>query len=116
LNVLGGALEACSMEPMTGFYRDGCCRTGPEDAGRHVVCAVVTRAFLDFTRSCGNDLETPRGAAFGGLSPGDRWCLCAGRWLEAETAGVAPPVVLESTESSVLDVVPLEVLRRRALG
>ena len=116
MNVLGGALESCSTDPLTGFFRDGCCRSGPDDVGRHVVCAEVTREFLDFTRVRGNDLETPRGAGFAGLSPGDRWCVCAGRWLEAHAAGVAPPVVLVSTESSALEVVRLELLRRHALG
>jgi uncharacterized protein (DUF2237 family) len=114
-NVLGGPLLACSYAPLTGFFRDGCCRTGAADLGTHVVCAKVTAAFLDFSRDRGNDLVTPRPEyRFAGLAPGDRWCLCATRWLEALEAGVAPPVVLESTHARVLDFVELDVLKRHA--
>lgn len=114
-NVLGAALVPCSLDPLTGFYRDGCCETGPQDVGRHVVCARVTRAFLDFTRSRGNDLETPRPEyGFVGLKEGDRWCLCAGRWREALEAGVAPPVVLESTHEGALREVTMEALLAHA--
>jgi uncharacterized protein (DUF2237 family) len=114
-NVLGGPLLACSYAPLTGFFRDGCCRTDMDDLGTHVVCTKVTAEFLDFSRDQGNDLVTPRPEyRFAGLKPGDRWCLCATRWLEALEAGVAPPVVLESTHARVLDFVELEVLRRHA--
>lgn len=103
-NVLGTDLEGCSTAPMTGFYRNGCCDTGPEDAGVHVVCAVMTDDFLAFTAGRGNDLSTPRPAfGFPGLSAGDRWCLCAARWKEALDAGVAPPVHLAGTHARVLD-------------
>ena len=116
-NVLGGELRPCSLDPVTGFFRDGCCRTSASDVGRHTVCAVVTEEFLAFTRSRGNDLSTPFPAAgFPGLGPGDRWCLCASRWLEAWEAGAAPPVVLDATEASALGVVPLDVLRECADG
>ncbi len=116
LNVLGEPLLPCSVDPMTGFYRDGCCETGPEDLGRHVVCAEVTAAFLEYSRSRGNDLVTPRPElGFPGLRPGDRWCLCADRWKEAEEADAAPPVVLTSTHEKALEVVDLEVLKRYAL-
>lgn len=102
----------CSADPLTGFTRSGCCETGPEDIGRHVVCAVMTEAFLAFTQERGNDLSTPRPAfRFPGLNPGDRWCLCASRWAEAAAAGVAPDVVLEATHSAALEVVPLALLR-----
>jgi len=115
-NVLGGKLEACSTSPMTGFYRDGCCNTGPGDFGSHVVCAQVTEAFLSYTRAQGNDLSTPIPAYnFPGLKPGDRWCLCASRWKEAYDDGVAPPVVLEATHEAALKVVPLEQLKECAL-
>jgi len=114
-NVLGGPLLACSYAPLTGFFRDGCCRTDMDDLGTHVVCTKVTAEFLDFSRDQGNDLVTPRPEyRFAGLKPGDRWCLCATRWLEALDAGVAPPVVLESTHARLLDFVGLEVLRRHA--
>jgi len=116
LNVLGGPLQACSYDPLTGYFRDGCCTTGPEDTGSHVVCARVTQAFLDFSRSLGNDLVTPRPAyRFPGLKAGDRWCLCARRWQEAWAAGVAPPVFLESTHRRALDVVSLEQLQSCAV-
>ncbi len=111
-NVLGGPLRACSYDPLTGFFRDGCCRTRGEDEGQHVVCARVTEAFLHFALSRGNDLITPRPEwRFAGLKPGDRWCLCATRWLEAWKAGVAPPVVLECSHEKALDVIPLDVLQ-----
>lgn len=114
-NVLGGPLHPCGTDPVTGFFRDGRCRTGPEDAGVHTVCAVVTDEFLEFTRSRGNDLSTPRPQwGFPGLEPGDRWCLCAARWAEAADAGVAPPVILEATHEQTLASVPLDVLRAHA--
>ena len=110
-NVLKGSLQECSCDPMTGFYRDGKCRTGPGDTGSHVVCAIMTIAFLEFTRSRGNDLSTPMPYFnFPGLKPGDRWCLCASRWKEAYKAGVAPPVILEATHERVLDFLPFEAL------
>jgi uncharacterized protein (DUF2237 family) len=115
-NVLGGPLAVCSTSPRTGFYRDGCCNTGAEDVGIHVVCARMTREFLEFERARGNDLVTPvADAQFPGLKPGDRWCVCAGRWREALDAGVAPPVVLEATHEETLAIVPLADLRRHAL-
>ncbi|MEE4273053.1 MAG: DUF2237 domain-containing protein [Thermoanaerobaculales bacterium] len=115
-NVLGGELEDCCSDPLTGFYRDGRCRTGPEDTGRHVVCAEMTDEFLDYTRRRGNDLSTPRPElGFAGLNAGDRWCLCADRWREAAAAGVAPPVVLSATEIHALDVIPLELLTAHAI-
>jgi uncharacterized protein (DUF2237 family) len=115
-NVLGGRLVECCRDPMTGFFRDGNCRTVPEDVGRHVVCAEMTAEFLDFSVAQGNDLVTPQPAfGFPGLKPGDRWCVCASRWLEAERAGVAPPVVLEATEESALEVISLESLKAHAL-
>lgn len=111
-NVLGGPLRACSYAPLTGFFRDGCCRTRPNDEGRHVVCARVTQAFLSFSLSRGNDLITPRPEwRFAGLKPGDRWCLCAARWLEAWRAGVAPPVVLTATHEAALETIPLDLLQ-----
>ena len=114
-NVLGGALADCGRDPLTGFYRDGCCETGPDDHGTHVVCAVMTAEFLAFTKAKGNDLSTPRPAfRFAGLAPGDRWCLCVGRWKEALAAGVAPPVVLEATHRKALDVVSLAELEAHA--
>jgi hypothetical protein len=115
-NVLGEALLPCGDEPLTGFYRDGCCNTGPDDLGRHVVCARMTTEFLDFSRSRGNDLTRPVPAAgFPGLRPGDRWCLCAARWQEALEAGVAPRVVLRATHEAALEHVALEDLKRHAL-
>lgn len=113
-NVLGGELEPCSAEPLTGFYRDGCCNTGAEDVGVHTVCAVVTEEFLEFSRSVGNDLSTPH-PGFAGLRAGDRWCLCAARWQEALEAGVAPAVRLEATHAATLEWVRLEDLRRHAV-
>ena len=114
-NVLGGELMPCAMDPVTGFYRNGCCETGPEDLGLHTVCAVMTRDFLAFSKSMGNDLSTPRPEyGFSGLQPGDRWCLCAPRWKEALDAGMAPQVVLESTHEETLAIVPLGVLKDHA--
>ncbi len=116
-NVLGGPLADCSHSPRTGFFRDGCCRTGPQDHGLHVVCVEVTAEFLEFSRNAGNDLSTPRPEfEFPGLAPGDRWCLCAERWREAYRAGAAPHVVLAATEESALSVVPVEQLKAFALG
>jgi uncharacterized protein len=115
-NVLGQPLESCSQEPLTGFFRDGCCRTGPDDVGVHTVCAVMTEAFLEFTVAAGNDLVTPQPQwGFPGLVVGDRWCLCAARWLEAAQAGQAPPVVLEATHEKSLRIVPRELLERHAV-
>lgn len=115
-NVLGGRLETCSTSPMTGFFRDGCCKTGPEDTGRHVVCTRVTAAFLQFSRARGNDLSTPAPHfGFPGLKPGDQWCLCADRWKEALEAGAAPAVVLAATHEAVLRHVTLEDLLKHAL-
>ncbi|MEM1042331.1 MAG: DUF2237 domain-containing protein [Bacteroidota bacterium] len=114
-NVLGGDLQPCSIDPLTGFYRDGACQTGPDDHGTHVVCARVTDAFLAFTASRGNDLSTPNPAyGFPGLRAGDQWCLCVSRWAEALAAGVAPPVVLEATHEKALTVVDLGTLRAHA--
>ncbi len=114
-NVLGGALEACSYSPLTGFFRDGCCHTGIDDVGSHVVCAVMTKEFLDFSLKRGNDLITPRPEyRFKGLQPGDRWCLCVTRWQEAYLSGVAPHVVLESTHERAPSVVSLEALKEHA--
>ena len=115
VNVVGGELLPCSMEPLTGFYRDGCCATGQEDVGSHTVCAVMTEEFLTFSRMAGNDLSTPRPEwGFAGLQPGDRWCVCASRWLEAHLAGHAPPVVLGATHAGALEIVPIETLTTRA--
>jgi uncharacterized protein (DUF2237 family) len=115
LNVRGGALAPCSENPLTGFYRNGCCDTGAEDTGMHTVCAVMTDAFLVYSRLAGNDLSTPRPElGFPGLRAGDRWCLCVGRWREALAAGVAPPVVLEATHEEALAVVTLDDLERHA--
>lgn len=115
LNVLGEPLQACSFDPVTGFYRDGCCHTGPDDVGTHVVCARVTAEFLAFSQAVGNDLSTPRPEwRFQGLKPGDRWCLCVRRWKEALTAGVAPPVILEATHASTLQFVDLQTLQQHA--
>ncbi|MFN3736583.1 DUF2237 family protein [Hydrogenophaga sp.] len=114
-NVLGEPLVPCSYDPLTGYFRDGCCRTDESDHGTHVVCARVTEAFLSFSLARGNDLITPRPEwRFAGLRPGDRWCLCINRWLEALQAGVAPPVVLQSTHEKALSHVSLEVLRQHA--
>ncbi|HEY7792389.1 MAG TPA: DUF2237 domain-containing protein [Gaiellaceae bacterium] len=111
VNVVGGELLPCSTQPLTGFFRNGCCSTGPEDVGSHTVCAVMTEEFLTFSRAAGNDLSTPMPAfGFPGLEPGDRWCVCAARWLEAHEAGVAPPVVLGATHVRALEVVPIQAL------
>ena len=116
LNVLGEPLRPCSLDPLTGFYRDGCCNTGYDDVGIHTVCVRVTREFLAFSKSRGNDLSTPAPAmGFPGLKPGDRWCLCALRWREALEAGIAPPVSLASTHERALEYVSLEVLQQHAL-
>ncbi len=115
-NVLGGALETCGTNPMTGFYRDGCCHTGPGDFGGHVVCAQMTEGFLRYTKAQGNDLSTPIPAySFPGLKAGDRWCLCAARWQEALEDGVAPPVVLTATPTAALKVVSLDDLKAHAV-
>ena len=111
-NVLGGELKPCSTSPLTGFYRNGCCETGPHDTGMHTVCAVMTAEFLAFAKAAGNDLSTPRPEfAFPGLKPGDRWCLCAPRWKEALDAGMAPQLVLEACHEETLAIVPLGVLK-----
>lgn len=110
LSVLGTKLELCSIDPLTGWFRDGYCRTDENDHGVHVVCATMTKNFLSFTKSRGNDLSSRRGG-FPGLSPGDRWCLCAGRWREASLAGAAPGVVLQSTHHKALETVSLEELK-----
>jgi uncharacterized protein len=115
-NVLGGPLEPCSTEPMTGFYRTGVCSSGPEDVGSHTVCAVVSADFLQVQRELGNDLTTPRPEyGFSGLRPGDRWCVVAARWLQAYQAGAAAGVVLAATHARALEVVPLEALRQHAV-
>ena len=115
-NVLGERLEPCGTDPLTGFYRDGCCSTGPEDLGRHTICAVVTAEFLEHQRGIGNDLSTPREEfGFPGLSPGDRWCVTAANWARAHNAGLAAPIVLAATNQAVLEVVPLEVLQQYAV-
>jgi len=116
LNVLGQPLAPCSLDPLTGFYRDGCCNTGYEDTGIHTVCVRVTAKFLSFSKQRGNDLSTPAPQfGFAGLRPGDQWCLCAGRWKEALDAGLAPPVVLAATHEETLAIVALEDLKRHAL-
>ena len=115
MNVLGGELEPCSFDPVTGFFRDGFCRTEGRDPGFHAVCAVMTEEFLEFSRAVGNDLSTPQPQwLFPGLTPGDRWCVVAARWQEALEAGVAPPVVLDATHASALEVVSLEDLEAHA--
>lgn len=117
VNVVGGELLPCSVQPLTGFYRNGCCSTGPEDAGSHTVCVIVTAEFLAFSKLAGNDLSTPRPEwGFEGLAPGDRWCLCAARWLEAHDAGHAPDVVLGATHRRALEIVPIELLTARAVA
>jgi len=115
-NVLGEKLEPCCFAPKTGFFRDGYCRTGPDDAGRHLVCAEVTEAFLRFSQAAGNDLSTPRPEyEFPGLKAGDRWCLCVLRWKEAWEAGFAPPLILEACHERTVDHVPLDVLLAHVL-
>ncbi|WP_265499638.1 DUF2237 family protein [Paracoccus beibuensis] len=115
INVLGGVLQACSTRPMTGFYRNGCCDTGPDDRGSHTICVIVTDEFLAMSRYLGNDLTTPRPEfGFPGLKAGDRWCLCAGRFLQATQEFAAPKVVLEATHQRAMDIVPLDLLKRHA--
>jgi uncharacterized protein (DUF2237 family) len=115
-NVLGGELEPCGTDPLTGFFRDGCCSTGPEDAGSHTICAVVTSEFLEHQHSIGNDLSTPMPQyRFPGLVPGDRWCVTAVNWARAHDDGVAAPVVLASTNEAVLKIVPLAALQQHAV-
>lgn len=110
-NVFGNPLMTCSISPLTGFYRDGCCTTGEEDLGMHTVCIVASKEFLDFSKQKGNDLSTPRPEfSFSGVRPGDRWCLCALRWVEAYEAGLAPSVILESCNKDVLRIIPFEIL------
>ncbi len=109
LNLLGQPLESCSMDPLTGFFRTGCCETDEHDIGRHTVCAEMTEAFLAFSASRGNDLSTPR-PGFDGLAPGDRWCLCAARWKEAFDADAAPPVILAATHEDATEIIPREWL------
>ncbi len=117
VNVVGGELLPCSTDPLTGFYRNGCCSTGPDDHGSHTVCVVVTADFLEFSLRAGNDLSTPHPEwGFAGLQPGDRWCLCASRWLEAHDAGHAPDVVLGATHRRALEIVPIELLTARAVA
>jgi uncharacterized protein (DUF2237 family) len=114
-NVMGGPLAVCCVDPLTGFYRTGSCETGAHDHGSHTVCAEMTAEFLEFSKRAGNDLSTPRREyGFPGLKPGDRWCVCAGRWKEAADAGVAPPVVLASTHERALEVLTLDELRAHA--
>jgi uncharacterized protein len=115
-NILGGELEECGTDPLTGFYRDGCCTSGPEDLGSHTVCVVLTAEFLDFQRQVGNDLVTARPEyGFPGLTPGDRWCVVAVRWLQAYRAGVPAPVVLAATNARAMEVVPIAALREQAV-
>lgn len=115
-NVLDGELEPCGADPVTGFFRDGCCSTGPEDIGSHTVCAVVSAEFLEHQRGIGNDLSTPMPQyRFPGLVPGDRWCCTARNWLRAHHDGAAAPVVLASTHERALDIVPLEILQQHAV-
>ncbi|MDP3852179.1 DUF2237 family protein [Phenylobacterium sp.] len=115
-NVLGGELVSCSLDPVTGFFRNGCCETGPHDVGMHTVCAVMTAEFLTFSKTMGNDLSTPMpDYGFAGLKPGDRWCLCAPRWKEALDAGMAPQLILEATHEETLAIVPLGVLKDHAV-
>ncbi len=117
VNVVGGKLLPCSSEPLTGFYRNGCCSTGAEDVGSHTVCIVASEEFLEFSRSVGNDLSTPKPEwGFAGVKPGERWCLCASRWLEAHEAGHAPLVVLGATHARALELIPIELLTARALA
>jgi len=115
MNVLGGDLEECGRNPLTGFYRDGCCSTGPDDLGSHTVCAILTADFLEHQREVGNDLITPRVEyRFPGLKPGDRWCVCAARWLQSYQVGRASPVVLRSTNVAALEIIPREALLEHA--
>ncbi len=115
-NVLGLPLETCGTKPLTGFYRDGCCNTGPEDRGQHTICCIVDAPFLAASKSLGNDLSTPHPDwGFPGLKPGDRWCVCAARWLQVQQAGAACQVILEATHEDTLQVVPFEVLLQHAV-
>ncbi len=115
-NVLGQPLETCGKEPVTGFFRDGCCNTGPEDLGVHTVCCLVTEEFLAVSAELGNDLATPMPQyGFPGLKPGDRWCVCAARWLQVQRAGAACPVVLEATHEATLKIIPFEILLQYAV-
>ena len=115
-NVFGESIETCSIRPMTGFYRSGCCHTGEDDAGMHTICILMTAEFLAFSKMRGNDLSTPLPEfGFSGLQPGDRWCLCAERWKEALEAGMAPRVVLQATHENTLEVVSIEDLKRYAI-
>lgn len=117
LNVLGRKLEVCSASPLTGFYRDECCNTGREDHGAHIVCTQVTAEFLEFSKTTGNDLSTPHPEwLFPGLKPGDRWCVCASRWIEAYEAGVIGPVYLEGTHIALLEFISLDELRKVAVS
>ena len=116
LNVLGEALKPCSLKPLTGFFRDGCCNTGPLDVGKHTVCVQLTDEFLAFSKYLGNDLSTPRPEyGFAGLKDGDRWCLCVDRWVQAHQENAAPQVILESTHQNVLETVPFSELRKMAI-
>jgi uncharacterized protein (DUF2237 family) len=116
LNVFGEELQGCSDRPLTGFFRDGCCNTSDADSGSHTVCVEVTREFLEFSRFRGNDLSSPQPEfRFPGLKPGDRWCLCAARWLEAQQSGMAPRVVLKGTHERALEVVPFDLLKKFAV-
>ena len=115
-NVLGEKLEVCGMDPVTGFYRDGVCNTCKDDFGSHTVCIETSQEFLDYTKSQGNDLSTPLPAyGFEGLQPGDNWCVCAGRWLEAEKRGMAPRLNLQSTHIRTLEIIPMELLKKYAV-
>ncbi|MDE1163265.1 MAG: DUF2237 domain-containing protein [Acidobacteriaceae bacterium] len=115
-NVLGQPLEPCGLDPVTGFFRDGCCNTGPQDLGVHTVCAIVTEAFLEASARLGNDLSTPMPQyGFPGLKAGDRWCVCAARWLQVQRAGAGCPIVLEATHEATLEIVPFEILLAHAV-
>jgi uncharacterized protein (DUF2237 family) len=117
VNVVGGELLPCSTEPLTGFYRNGCCSTGADDIGSHTVCILADEEFLEFSAGAGNDLSTPRPEwGFAGVKPGERWCLCASRWLEAHRAGHAPAVVLGATHARALEVIPIELLTTRSVA
>ncbi|MEO1251465.1 MAG: DUF2237 domain-containing protein [Pseudomonadota bacterium] len=116
LNVLGGPLEPCSMDPLTGFFRDGCCNTDGRDTGLHIVCAQMTAEFLSHQKNAGNDLSTPRPEfGFAGLKPGDRWCVCLSRWKQALDAGAAAPIILAATHEEALAAIPIDVLRANAI-
>jgi len=116
INVLGGTLEPCSTEPLTGFFRDGCCNTCAEDIGSHTVCVEVTLAFLEYSRFAGNDLSSPHPElGFSGLKEGDRWCLCAGRWLEAYEKGMAPRLFMKNTHIKAIEIIPLELMEQYAV-